>query len=369
MRQYLVRIVAARQSLDAMPVFVVVFPQAADQLRRHQIARVLRDEPNEEEAVATQKRVDELLHALRDGGVELLRVADLLHGDEARLHVAHLARKDEEGEEPHEEAAESGERDESEPEPEEDEDLLVEEVHRQRALHRVAVDVADVADLEVAKGDAREAVRRRPLLAARHLRQHPPAVLVEVHAEEDVQQADLREHVADVDELDEQVEHDEVVAVGAPPKRFAVARHHLVAAELHQEAAHVLHHVAQRAVASVRLHLALILDSGVGDGADGDARLLVKETPEGSRQVEQDGLTGEDQRHPLVVPDKLAFLALLRNAVLIEGQVVRIRCPAHLQHDRKHRQHRICIYLGSSSQWAASHEHTTQNCNGYKSQH
>ena len=57
----------------------------------------------------------------------------------------------------------------------------------------------------------------------------------------------------------------------------------------------MLRHVADGLVATVGVGLALTLDGGVRDGADGDAGLLAEETPDGPRQVEEHGLTRQDQ--------------------------------------------------------------------------
>ena len=93
----------------------------------------------------------------------------------------------------------------------------------------------------------------------------------------------------------------------------------------------MLRHVADRLVSAVGVHLALTLDGGVRDGADGDARLLAEEAPYRARQVEQHGLTRQDQGDPLVVADVAAARSLLRDAVLRERQVVRVGSPANLQ--------------------------------------
>ena len=269
-----------------------VSPQAGDEFRSDDVAGVLGDETDEEKAVSTEICPYEPVDFLR-----LLRlVADGLHRDESGFDVAHLGRHDEGRAQPHDETSGGCDGDKGEPEPEEDEDLLVEEVHGQRALHRVAVDVAQLAYLEVAERDAREPVGRRPRLAAQHAREHVEAVPRVVHAEEDVQQEDLHDDIGDVHELDEDVQHDQVVAVDAPQEALAARRRHdLVAAHLEQEASHVLRHVADGLVATVGVRLALALDGGVRDGADGDAGLLAEEPPNRPRQVEEDGLAGEDE--------------------------------------------------------------------------
>ena len=69
------------------------------------------------------------------------------------------------------------------------------------------------------------------------------------------------------------------------------------------------------------------------DGVDGNARLLVDHSPERPRQVEEERLAGEHQRHPLVVADllnELRFLFLRSADILVNRQVVRVLRPADL---------------------------------------
>ena len=187
-------------------------PQARDEFGGDDVTGILGDETNEEEPVSTEVAPHKPVDLLR-----LLRLITYrFHRDESCLNVAHLGRHDEGRAQPHDEAAGRRDGDEGEPEPEEDEDLLVEEVHGQRALHCVAIDVPEVADLEVAQSDAREAVRGGPLHASQHAREHIEAVPRVIHAEEHVQEEDLNDDVRDVDKLDEDVQHDEIVAVDAP---------------------------------------------------------------------------------------------------------------------------------------------------------
>jgi len=92
--------------------------------------------------------------------------------------------------------------DEREPEPHERVDLLVEEVDRQHALHRVRVVAAHPAQLEVAQSHARETRlgRQRPSTEYQ-VENERDAERVVVGAEEQIEQQQLDEQVHQVDRL------------------------------------------------------------------------------------------------------------------------------------------------------------------------
>ena len=148
------------------------------------------------------------------------------------------------GERPEQPAQRVDGRDECEediPEPDEDEQLLVEQVDRQRALHDVLVHAGLVADLELAQRHARKPLRVRPVLAADRIGADPvpvrssfprqvaalprglqqflaadelfddvDAVEVVVDLEEGVEQEQLADGVGEVHELHGHVPGDEV---------------------------------------------------------------------------------------------------------------------------------------------------------------
>ena len=112
----------------------------------------------------------------------------------------------------------------------------------------MAVHVAELANLEVADGDAREAHRLGPLGERGELAQHDDAVQVEVGGEEGVHEEQLAERVDQVEHLDGEVEHRQVVAV------FLAADGATVAADGHLEAVEAAV-LAAAVVAKVALQL------------------------------------------------------------------------------------------------------------------
>ena len=89
-------------------------------------------------------------------------------------------------------------------------------------------------------------------------------------------------------------------------------------------------------VGALLLGLALAVDRRVGDIAERDARLAAEPAPDGSRQVEEQRLAGEEQRHPLVVADVVAPHVRRSAGLLVERQVVRVRRPAVLHRTSSH---------------------------------
>ena len=164
------------------------------------------DQSHHEDAVLTQVVFDEL-----DGRASILVAVQLVHQTQVLLHVAVSVDAERHAQRPHQQRADRRRRHERHPEPDEQEDLLVEEVDRQNALDRVALHVAESSDLEVAHGDAREARRRRPVIAGEQRPQHVDAVQVEALTEKRVEHEELTDHVGQVKQLDEQVQRDQVV--------------------------------------------------------------------------------------------------------------------------------------------------------------
>jgi len=165
------------------------------------------DEVQHEDAVLAQVVLDEL-----DGDALVLIAVELVHQLEVLLDVPMSVDPYGDAEHPEEHRADGDRGDEYHPEPDEEEDLLVEEVDRQHALDGVALHVAEPTDLEVAHGDAGETRRHRPVVAGDHLFQNVDAVDVEALVEEGVEDEQLADDVDDVEQFDEQVERDEIVA-------------------------------------------------------------------------------------------------------------------------------------------------------------
>ena len=195
----------------------VVVPQLEDQFRHEHIVGVLAHKPEYKDAVLAEILLAELdRHLLVQLGlVAVVDTQELLEVAQSVLAEYHRVDPDEEVE-----RAESG--DEHQPEPDEDEDFLVEQVDGQHALHRVVVHVGQLADLEEAMRDSRELGALRPALAAGQMVDHLEAVHVKVRAEEFVENEELADGVAQVEQLDEHVERDEVVAVALAPHDAAV---------------------------------------------------------------------------------------------------------------------------------------------------
>ena len=225
-----------------------------------------------------------------------------------------------------------------EPEPEEQIDLLVEEIDRQHALDGVAVDVAQLTHFEVAKRDAREALRPRPVLPARQRVHHARAVRVVVGGEEDVHEEQLADDVSDVHELRADVERGEVVAVllaghrppatlGQPAPQPGEAAALLVAI-VSEIARELVHDVRHRLLALLRV---AERQRRLDDVVQADARTSVQRAPDDARSEEEESLHDQHHVHPLVVADLTAVRRRLRlRDVLVERQVVGVRHPADL---------------------------------------
>ena len=124
-----------------------------------------------------------------------------------------MARPIERPEEPAQKVDGGDESQEDVPEPDEDEELLVEEVDSEGALHYVVVHAGLVANLELTQRHSGEPLRVTPVFSADEAFHDVDAIEVEVDLEEEFQQEELSQGVAKVAELDGHVARDEVVAV------------------------------------------------------------------------------------------------------------------------------------------------------------
>ena len=210
----------ANDALDvSFPITIIhhwfaleIVPQRADELGDGDSIGVVSDEAQDEDAVLLEILVDELAALL----LVAAALAQLLHQVQVLLHVAVTVVLEDAAQRPRQQREAGDGGDEDHPEPDEQVDLLVEEVDGQHALHGVALHVAKTTHLEVAHGDAREALRFRPVFAAGQGPQHVDAVGAELMAKERVQNEELRQYVTDVDELAEEVECHQVVAASSP---------------------------------------------------------------------------------------------------------------------------------------------------------
>ena len=97
------------------------------------------------------------------------------------------------------------------PEPDEKIDLFVEEVNGQHTLYSVTLDISKPAHFEITHGNAGEAWRLGPVLSIGQRFDDVDAVEVVVGSQEDIEGKELANDVADVDDLTEKVEDDQVV--------------------------------------------------------------------------------------------------------------------------------------------------------------
>ena len=184
-------------------------PQRADELGDGDSIGVVPDQTQNEDAILLQILVDEVVAFLRVTSA----VAQSLHQTQVLLHVAMTIALEDTTQRPGEEREAGDGGDEDHPEPNEQVDLLVEEVDRQHALHRVALHVAQTTHLEVAHGDAREALRFRPVFAVRQRLDDVDTVRAELVTQERVQCEQLQDDVRNVDELAEEIQRHQVVAL------------------------------------------------------------------------------------------------------------------------------------------------------------
>ena len=330
---HLARLLAARPLGDQPSLGAVGVPQSAQRLPGDHLPQVHADQPQYEHAVAAQVPLGELGEHAR---LALSRV----EGAQLLAHVVHLPGPVERADEPLQQVRDADEREEDEPEPDEDEDLLVEQVDRQHALHHVAVHARLVADLEVAERDAREALRRRPVLTADQPLHDVRPVQVVLHPEERVEQEQLADGVDDVDDLDDEVGGRQVVAVETTADEAAAARDQVLDADAaagavvalrEQVTVHLVDDVADRLLADLQVGRLRAHVRGVHDGGQVDAGPLVEEAPNDARHERHRRLEHQDERHPLVVADHLVVPVdehrVLRDR-LLHRQVVGVAHPA-----------------------------------------
>ena len=118
------------------------------------------NQTEDKDAILSEVVLDKLHHFL------LVGVAfELVHETEVFLDVAVTIRAEGRPQDPGEERETGEERNENHPEPQEKVDLLIEEVNRQHALDRVALNVAKTTHLEVAHRHTRETWRGRPVFS------------------------------------------------------------------------------------------------------------------------------------------------------------------------------------------------------------
>ena len=175
---------------------LVHLPHLVHQVGDHQVRGVLGDDPHDEHAVVPQVLLGELgAQLLVEARVKL--VVDL----QVLLDVGRAVALEDDAVQPGGQVDAGEEGDQHQPEPDEDEDLLVEEVDGQHALHGPRLDVLQLADAEVAERDAGEARRLLPGVRLAQLGQHLEAVHVVVRGQEGVQDEELGDHVGSVQHL------------------------------------------------------------------------------------------------------------------------------------------------------------------------
>ncbi len=118
----------------------IVVPQGIGDFRRNQMADVVAQQPHNEHAVSLQVHVDEL--------GDVLVLALVLRGLEMVPDVRDLRGPEGEVPRPLDEAEDAQHDKQREPEPDEDEDLLIEQVDWEDALHDVLVSLCLVTNLK-----------------------------------------------------------------------------------------------------------------------------------------------------------------------------------------------------------------------------
>ena len=193
----------------------ILLPQFPDELRDGDGVRVVADETQHEDAILSQvvlhERVEVLSVVVLD--VDRILVVFVFHHVDVLLDVAPSVGVEHGAEGPGDETetGEGGEED--HPEPEEQIDLLVEQVDRQHTLHRVALHVAETPHLQIAHGDAREAIGLGPIITTHQLLQYVDPVHAVVRPQERIEDEQLADDVDDEEDLRDEVERDQVVAL------------------------------------------------------------------------------------------------------------------------------------------------------------
>ena len=195
----------------------VLLPEFPDELRHGDGVGVVADQSQHEHSVLPQIVLHEgievppvvVLDVDRVLVVFILHQVDVLLDVPPSVGVEHRA----EGPRDETQAGESGE--EHHPEPQKQVDLLVEQVDREDALHRVALHVAESPHLQVAHRDPRETLRLGPIIPTKQLLDDIDPVHVVVRPQERVQHEQLADDVDDEEDLCDQIEGDQVVALAA----------------------------------------------------------------------------------------------------------------------------------------------------------
>ncbi|RUS82797.1 hypothetical protein EGW08_009417, partial [Elysia chlorotica] len=258
----------------------VQLPQLVHEVRGYEIRRVFRYNADDEDSVVAEIVVGELLaELLVEAGVQL--VVDL----QVLLDVARAVTLEDHPVQPAGHVDAGQHRDQDQPEPDDHEDLLVEEVDWQHALHRERLDVLQLSDLEVAERDAGEARRLLPVRVARA--QHVKdlrAVETEVLREEGVEQEELSYDVGRVGDLDEQVEGREVRPRPLVAEEAAEARQLLLGPDQHVPVVLPVHVVDGFLSVVWRAQLSAL--SHVYDLVQVDPRASVEQTPQDVGELE-----------------------------------------------------------------------------------
>lgn len=108
-------------------------------------------------------------------------------------------------------------------------------------------------------------------------------------------------NVDQVKDFDEEISTDQIVTVPDGPESVEPLRTAAVPVELDEEASEIFGDVLHRLLDAVVIRLVLAFDSSVRDVTDRYTRLLAEQSPDGARQVEDEGLTGEKERNPLII--------------------------------------------------------------------
>ena len=327
-----VGVVALAQGFLDEGLVLVVAPQLADQVGQQDVVGVLGHQAQHEDAVVAQVLVGKLL-----GELLVLRALDLVQDAQVLLDVGHSAKAEEGAPQPEEEVAGGEDGHDAVPEPQEDEDLLVEEVDGQHALHCVALDVLQLADVEVAERDLGEARRLSPRVVPDQAVEDLKAVQVVPSAHEAVEDEELADDVGDVEHLDEDVEAGEVGAVplGAqeadePGDALTHADEgvEVVLAVGLQPAVHVLGDVHDRL-------LPLLARSDLRGHGHGDDLVqveggaAVEHPPDEAGELKHQSHEHENDGHPLVVGQLLGVPArVLRGDGVAHRDVVSVLHPA-----------------------------------------
>ena len=189
-----------------MLIFELV-PHGADELRHGDGVGVVADQSQHEHSILPQVLLDEVSQQL------LVGIAlQLPHQLQVLLDVTESIGAEHRSQGPGYETKEGHGRDEHHPEPQKQVDLLVEQVDRKDALHRVALNVPQSSHLQIAHRDPREPRRLRPILPSRQLLQDINSIHVVLRPQEGVQDEQLTDDVCDEEDLHVEVESDEVVA-------------------------------------------------------------------------------------------------------------------------------------------------------------